>query len=178
MLATSSSQLTSSGWSRWICYNDERKVIMVSFVSACAFVLVLFLIFTKEGNDWIRDMFGWGVIVWLMWRYWKRPRLYLSVSPSAPKDFIWESFGISMNFQLACRLLQTKDCNKNRGVPDGLIEEGDESIEGYTDDETLKDIMDCFMRCMVRASKSGGLFYCDGMRWCYGTIQDSYWYDC
>lgn len=47
------------------------------------------------------------------------------------------------------------------GVPDGLIEEGDESIEGYTDDETLKDFMDCFMRCMVRASKRGGLCYMD-----------------
>ena len=47
------------------------------------------------------------------------------------------------------------------GVPDGLVKEGDESIEGYTDDETLKGFMDCFMRCMVRASKSGGLFYMD-----------------
>ena len=47
------------------------------------------------------------------------------------------------------------------GVPDGLVEEGDEAIAGFTSDENMKDFMDCFMRCMVRASKSGGLFYMD-----------------
>lgn len=47
------------------------------------------------------------------------------------------------------------------GVPDGLVKEGDESIAGYTDDETLKNFMDCFIRCMVKASKSGGLCYMD-----------------
>ena len=49
------------------------------------------------------------------------------------------------------------------GVPDGLVREGDASIEGFTSDEDLKDFMDCFMRCMVRASKSGGLCYIDGV---------------
>jgi len=47
------------------------------------------------------------------------------------------------------------------GVPDGLVKEGDEAIADYTDDETLKNFMDCFMRCMVMASKNGGLFYMD-----------------
>ena len=47
------------------------------------------------------------------------------------------------------------------GVPDGLVKEGDEAIACLTDDESLKSFMDCFMRCMVRASKSGGLFYTD-----------------
>ena len=47
------------------------------------------------------------------------------------------------------------------GVPDGLVEEGYEAIAGFTFDENMKDFMDCFMRCMVRASKSGGLFYMD-----------------
>lgn len=48
------------------------------------------------------------------------------------------------------------------GVPDGLIKNAsDESIAEFTDDETIKDFMDCFLRCMVSASKSGGLFYCD-----------------
>ena len=47
------------------------------------------------------------------------------------------------------------------GVPDGLVKEGDEAITDHTDDESLKNFMDCFMRCMVRASKSGGLFYMD-----------------
>ena len=47
------------------------------------------------------------------------------------------------------------------GVPDGLVEEGDEAIAGFTSDSDMKDFMDCFTRCMVRASKSGGLFYMD-----------------
>lgn len=49
------------------------------------------------------------------------------------------------------------------GVPDGAIRENtpDEDLEQFTDDETLRDLMDCFLRRMVGASKSGGLFYCD-----------------
>ncbi len=31
---------------------------------------------------------------------------------------------------------------------------------GYTEDSTLVDLMDCFLRCMRRAYKSGGL-WCD-----------------
>ena len=31
---------------------------------------------------------------------------------------------------------------------------------GYTEDSTIVDLMDCFLRCMRRAYKSGGL-YCD-----------------
>lgn len=50
------------------------------------------------------------------------------------------------------------------GVADGditsetTLEEIDEM--GYTDSDTLVGLMDCFLRCMKRAYKSGGLF-CD-----------------
>lgn len=50
------------------------------------------------------------------------------------------------------------------GVADGDItsETTDEEIVemGYTEDSTLVDLMDCFLRCMRRAYKSGGL-WCD-----------------
>lgn len=50
------------------------------------------------------------------------------------------------------------------GVADGditsetTLEEIDEM--GYTDSDTLVGLMDCFLRCMRRASKSGGI-WCD-----------------
>ena len=49
------------------------------------------------------------------------------------------------------------------GVPDGEIKENttDKELEWLTDDETLEDIMNCFLGRMVGASKSGGLFYAD-----------------
>lgn len=50
------------------------------------------------------------------------------------------------------------------GVADGDITSETtlkEIVEmGYTEDETMVDLMDCFLRCMKRAFKSGGL-YCD-----------------
>lgn len=58
------------------------------------------------------------------------------------------------------------------GVADGDIKYGDLSdsttdetfrdIEYYTLDENFSDLMGCFLRRMVGAAKSGGL-YCDGV---------------
>lgn len=53
------------------------------------------------------------------------------------------------------------------GVADGDIEYGDLSDEvdnaiSYTDDETFKELMSVFLRCMAKALKDGGL-YCDGI---------------
>lgn len=45
-------------------------------------------------------------------------------------------------------------------VSETTLEEIDEM--GYTDAGTLRCLMDCFLRCMIRASKSGGL-YCGGV---------------
>ena len=52
------------------------------------------------------------------------------------------------------------------GVADGDIDiQGTDLSEivemGYTDTETIIGLMDCFLRCMQRAYRSGGL-YCDG----------------
>lgn len=48
------------------------------------------------------------------------------------------------------------------GVADGDIDEVttcEEIVEmGYTDDSTMVDLMDCFLRCMHRAYKSGGIW--------------------
>ena len=50
------------------------------------------------------------------------------------------------------------------GVADGDITRNttlDEIIElGYTESDTLVDLMDCFLRCMKRANASGGI-WCD-----------------
>lgn len=52
------------------------------------------------------------------------------------------------------------------GVADGDINRTttDEEIVdmGYTDEDTFVDLMDCFLRCMRRAYKSGGL-YCGNL---------------
>lgn len=57
------------------------------------------------------------------------------------------------------------------GVPDGDIEYGDLTVSKddeelldcfIDDDKDFADIIDLFMRCMVRARKSGGL-YVDGV---------------
>ena len=50
------------------------------------------------------------------------------------------------------------------GVADGDItsETTDEDLEYYCDDDTLADLMACFLRKMVAAKKSGGL-YCNGV---------------
>ncbi len=52
------------------------------------------------------------------------------------------------------------------GVADGDIDEAttnEEIIElGYTDDTTFVDLMDCFLRRMLGANRSGGLF-CGGV---------------
>lgn len=51
------------------------------------------------------------------------------------------------------------------GVADGDItsETSDKEIDdGYCDDDTLKDLMDCFLRRMVAAKENGGL-NCDGV---------------
>ena len=52
------------------------------------------------------------------------------------------------------------------GVADGDINANttDEEIVdmGYTDEGTFVDLMDCFLRCMRRAYKSGGL-YCGNL---------------
>ena len=49
------------------------------------------------------------------------------------------------------------------GVPDGFIKPDttDEEIANYFDMEDIQDISDCFLRCMSRAQKSGGLYYHD-----------------
>lgn len=49
------------------------------------------------------------------------------------------------------------------GVADGDITgDEDDDIEYYCEDENLKELIDLFMRLMVRARKSGGL-YIDGI---------------
>lgn len=53
------------------------------------------------------------------------------------------------------------------GVADGDIEYGDLSdgigdAISYTDDETFKELMGLFLRCMARAKSDGGL-YCGGI---------------
>lgn len=50
------------------------------------------------------------------------------------------------------------------GVADGDIdnETTDEDLEYYCEDETFADLMDLFVRLMVGARKSGGL-YCNGI---------------
>lgn len=48
------------------------------------------------------------------------------------------------------------------GVADGDIDETTTPQEvidmGYTEEGTFVDLMDCFLRCMKRAYKSGGLY--------------------
>lgn len=50
------------------------------------------------------------------------------------------------------------------GVPDGDIKYGDLDIENVSDylieDDTFKEIMTCFLRCMKASWNDGGL-YCD-----------------
>ena len=50
------------------------------------------------------------------------------------------------------------------GVADGDIKSDsldlDEVDDWYIGDDTFKDLMECFLGCMARASKDGGL-YCD-----------------
>ena len=50
------------------------------------------------------------------------------------------------------------------GVADGDIDYDttDEDLEWYCEDDNLADLMCVFLRCMVKARKSGGL-YCDGV---------------
>lgn len=51
------------------------------------------------------------------------------------------------------------------GVADGDIKYGDMNSDGaedYCDDETFAELMSVFLRRMVGAAKSGGL-YCDGI---------------
>ena len=53
------------------------------------------------------------------------------------------------------------------GVADGDIEYGDlsdgvDDAISYTDDETFKELMSVFLRCMAKAKSDGGL-YCDGI---------------
>jgi hypothetical protein len=52
------------------------------------------------------------------------------------------------------------------GVADGDIKYGsldvDEVDEGYIEDDNFRDLMECFLRKMSAAKKSGGL-YCDGI---------------
>lgn len=56
------------------------------------------------------------------------------------------------------------------GVADGDIKYGDlavnendlEDLEWYIDDKPFSELMGCFLRCMARARKSGGL-YCNGI---------------
>ena len=50
------------------------------------------------------------------------------------------------------------------GVADGDIDDNtvDEDLEYYVQDDNFKDLMDLFLRLMVRAKNSGGL-YCGGV---------------
>lgn len=53
------------------------------------------------------------------------------------------------------------------GVADGDIEYGDldsddENLDWYIEDEHFEELMQCFLRRMSAAKKSGGL-YCDGI---------------
>lgn len=53
------------------------------------------------------------------------------------------------------------------GVADGDIEYGDlsddpDAVEYYIDENDFRELMDCFMRRMVQAYNSGGL-YCGGV---------------
>ncbi|BAL84656.1 hypothetical protein SELR_pSRC400050 (plasmid) [Selenomonas ruminantium subsp. lactilytica TAM6421] len=49
------------------------------------------------------------------------------------------------------------------GVPDRFIKPTttDEEIADYFDTDDVKDLTECFLRCMARAKKSGGLCYRD-----------------
>lgn len=46
------------------------------------------------------------------------------------------------------------------GVADGDIttDTTDEDLESYCDDDSFKELMSLFLRCMFRASASGGLY--------------------
>lgn len=56
------------------------------------------------------------------------------------------------------------------GVADGDIKYGDltakendlQDLEWYIDDKNFSELMGCFLRCMAKARKSGGL-YCNGI---------------
>lgn len=50
------------------------------------------------------------------------------------------------------------------GVADGDINEEttDEELEYYIEDDVLKGLIGCFLRCMEKASRNGGL-YIDGI---------------
>ena len=49
------------------------------------------------------------------------------------------------------------------GVPDRFIKPTttDEEIADYFDTDDVKDLAECFLRCMARAKESGGLCYRD-----------------
>ena len=40
----------------------------------------------------------------------------------------------------------------------GGVADGDTDYESYIDDETIVEVTDCFMRCMVEAAKDGGIY--------------------
>lgn len=73
--------------------------------------------------------------------------------------------------EFICRQINDEDVFEGwlmEGVPDGdipywttdisIIDDDDSMLE----DESFREIMECFLRCMRRADKSGGL-YCDGV---------------
>ena len=77
--------------------------------------------------------------------------------------------------EFICRHINNEDVFEGwlmNGVADGDIKYGDLSdatsrdeyydIDYYTEDESLKDLMGCFLRRMAAAKKSGGLL-CDGI---------------
>lgn len=47
-------------------------------------------------------------------------------------------------------------------IPYGQLELSEDFDDYYIDDDTFYNLMTCFLRTMVRAWKSGGL-YCDGV---------------
>jgi hypothetical protein len=47
------------------------------------------------------------------------------------------------------------------------VADGDTDYESYVEDETFVSVIDCFMRCMVGAAESGGI-YCDTL--CGGEV--------
>ena len=47
-------------------------------------------------------------------------------------------------------------------IPYGMLEWPEEMHDLYVDDDTVRDLMTCFLRTMVGAWKSGGLT-CDGI---------------
>ena len=49
----------------------------------------------------------------------------------------------------------------------GGVADGDTDYESYVEDKTFVSVIDCFMRCMVRAAESGGI-YCDTI--CGGEV--------